>query len=189
MNQFQLFASPWWVNLFILVPFLAYYNWQGKLSIPARIFVYTAAFGAAFGFMEAATVIYLRGSLGLLAGGAKIFQELVNSEALSSEFSRRLFLIETFRETATIAMLIAIALATVSKRYNRWAIFFWVFAFWDIFYYAGLKLILGWPQSLFTVDILFLIPVPWYSQVWYPILISALLILFVIAGRNKFRKK
>jgi hypothetical protein len=46
-------------------------------------------------------------------------------------------------------------------------------------YYAMLKLVLGWPVSLATWDILFLIPVPWIAPVWAPALVAA---LFVVIG-------
>jgi hypothetical protein len=43
-------------------------------------------------------------------------------------------------------------------------------------FYAGLKLLLGWPASLATRDILFLIPVPWVGPVIAPVLISIAMI-------------
>jgi hypothetical protein len=42
-----------------------------------------------------------------------------------------------------------------------------------LFYYVFLKIILGWPTSFGTMDVLFLIPVPWLAPVWFPILISS----------------
>ncbi|MFH1062114.1 MAG: hypothetical protein V1747_04420 [Candidatus Omnitrophota bacterium] len=41
---------------------------------------------------------------------------------------------------------------------TRLAYFLTIFAVWDIFYYVWLKLLLGWPRSIFDWDILFLIP-------------------------------
>jgi len=43
-------------------------------------------------------------------------------------------------------------------------------------FYAGLKLLLGWPASLLTWDILFLIPVPWVGPVIAPVLVSVAMI-------------
>jgi hypothetical protein len=43
---------------------------------------------------------------------------------------------------------------------ERWALFLWMFAFWDIFYYLGHWLIIRWPPSVLTQDVLFLIPIP-----------------------------
>ncbi len=50
------------------------------------------------------------------------------------------------------------------------------FGVWDIFYYAWLWVILGWPPSLPTLDILFLIPIAWVGPVWAPCLVSVGLI-------------
>ena len=47
-----------------------------------------------------------------------------------------------------------------------------VFGIWDIFYYVFLWFILGWPESLLTWDILFLIPYPWVGPVLAPVLVS-----------------
>ncbi len=60
-----------------------------------------------------------------------------------------------------------------------------MFAFWDIFYYIGLWGAIRWPPSLFTPDILFLIPVPWLSQVWFPVLASVFSACAVVLGRKK----
>ena len=60
----------------------------------------------------------------------------------------------------------------------------WAFAIWDIAYYAGLWATVRWPTSLKEVDILFLIPVPWVAQVWYPLLVSALTLLAVSIAKT-----
>lgn len=41
-------------------------------------------------------------------------------------------------------------------------------------YYVGLSLIIRWPPSLLAQDLLFLIPIPWIAQVWFPVLVSLL---------------
>jgi hypothetical protein len=46
---------------------------------------------------------------------------------------------------------------------------------WDIFYYVWLKVLLDWPASLLTPDILFLIPLPWWGPVIAPVLIALLM--------------
>ena len=43
------------------------------------------------------------------------------------------------------------------------------FGVWDIFYYVFLRLISGWPRSLFDWDILFLLPLPWWGPVLAPV--------------------
>ena len=92
--------------------------------------------------------------------------------------------VEFFREAATIIMLLSIALVAVKSLRERWAIFLWAFATWDIFYYIGLWATVRWPSSPLTPDVLFLIPVPWFSQVWFPILISVLTMVDVIITRK-----
>ena len=46
-----------------------------------------------------------------------------------------------------------------------------VFGAWDIGYYAWLHVFSGWPPSLDTTDLLFLIPVPWAGPVLSPVLV------------------
>src|SRR5206468_746926 len=60
---------------------------------------------------------------------------------------------------------------------GEWAAAFVItFGTWDITFYIFLKLLLDWPASLFTWDILFLIPVPWIGPVLAPVLVSAVMI-------------
>jgi len=44
-----------------------------------------------------------------------------------------------------------------------------------------------WPSSLKDTDVLFLIPVPWISHVWFPILISFLTLVAVALSTRKKR--
>jgi hypothetical protein len=89
------------------------------------------------------------------------------------------------REGATIVMLVAIALLAASRARERWAIFLWTFALWDISYYAGLWATIRWPTSLKDLDVLFLIPVPWVAQVWFPLLVSGLTLITVGLSRRQ----
>ena len=59
---------------------------------------------------------------------------------------------------------------------ERFAMFCFAFALWDIFYYVWLKVTLGWPSSLLTWDVLFLIPLPWIGPVLSPLLVSLALL-------------
>src|SRR5207253_301038 len=43
---------------------------------------------------------------------------------------------------------------------------------WDVSFYAFLKLLIHWPTSLLSWDVLFLIPVPWVAPVLAPVLVS-----------------
>ena len=176
------FAEPWWVNLLLLVPLVSFYAWRNSgLAIANRTLVVTAFFGAAFGFVEASVVVYLGAIMGLLPGYCGNLADVTNLSSgiyqnahLLGALPKGFLTVEIVREAATMIMLISVALLTVSAARERWAIFLWAFAVWDVFYYVGLRATVGWPSSLLTPDVLFLIPVPWFSQVWFPILVSAL---------------
>jgi hypothetical protein len=86
-------------------------------------------------------------------------------------------IVELLREGATIIMLLGIGLLGGRTYNQRFAFFISSFAIWDIFYYVFLKAFLDWPDSFFTWDILFLIPVPWIGPVMDPIIISLTMIL------------
>ena len=95
---------------------------------------------------------------------------------------------EVFREVATIIMLLAPAALITRSALERFAWFCFGFGVWDIFYYVWLKVILGWPSSLASRDLLFLVPVPWVGPVWAPCVISLGLIAFafvVLRGRSR----
>lgn len=179
-GDFVPLARPWWVNLLFFLPFIAFYFWRGKLDIPAKILAISAIFAAAFGFIEAAVVIYLRHVIGLSGSGnshippAKLLYRLPNN----------IISIEILREFSTIIVLVCVVFLAVRSIRERWAIFFWTFAIWDIFYYIGLYFSIGWPPSLTSLDVLFLIPVPWYAQIWFPLLVSSLFVTSVLAGRK-----
>jgi len=182
-------AQPWWVNLLAFIPFLAWAAWRGKrLTITGRQLIVLAVFAGAFGFMEASVVIYLRAATGLLPGYHGTLSDVRGASAESykqaeaiSEFPESLLNIEVLREAATMAMLTSVALL-VGIGVREWAAtFLWTFAVWDLAYYAGLWATVRWPSSLKDVDVLFLIPVPWISQVWFPILVSILSLVAVLA--------
>ncbi len=192
MNEFQLFAQPWWVNLFILLPFAAYYLWKKEgPRISKSILVVSGLFGIAFGFVEASVVVYLRAAMGLLPGYggtvsdvARLSADIYQQAQILGELPRSLLAVEFFRETATMVMLFCVALLAVKSLRERWAILLWTAATWDIFYYVGLWAAVRWPSSLLTPDVLFLLPVPWFSQVWFPLLVSVLTMVAVVITRK-----
>lgn len=192
MNEFTLLAEPWWVNLFILVPFVAYSWWRKKgLTVSNWILAIVAFFGIAFGVVEAAVVVYLRAAVGLLPGYggtladvARLSSGMYQNAQLLGELPESLLAVEVFREAATMIMLISIALLAIKSPRERCAVFLWTFASWDIFYYVGLWATVRWPPSLLTPDVLFLIPVPWVAPVWFPILVSALTMIAVVFARK-----
>lgn len=191
MDKFHPWAQPWWVNLLLAVPFLIYLRWRRRgLALTAAQLALTTVFGAAFGFVEAAVVVYLRAAVGLLPGYKGTLADVarmsasVYEQAQSVELPQSLLTVELFREAATIVMLITLALLAAQRIRERWAIFLWAFAVWDMAYYAGLWATVRWPGSLKDLDVLFLIPVPWLSQVWFPVLVSLLTLLAVALSRK-----
>jgi hypothetical protein len=141
-------------------------------------------FGIAFGYLEAAVVSYLR----ILHEPARLhyYPDRPSSELFSlltleqvraaGQEQQKTVFVEIGREAATMLMLAAIALAVTGNARQWTAAFAIAFGVWDIVFYAGLKLLLGWPSSLFTWDILFLIPVPWIGPVIAPVVVSVAMI-------------
>jgi hypothetical protein len=130
-----------------------------------------AIFGIAMAHLEGVVVVYLRKALGMLDSES-------NKESIE-KFPRRFLNIEMTREAATIIMLLVIACLTGVSWAERGVFFLWTFAFWDLFYYISLYVLIKWPPSLNTIDVLFLIPKPWIAPVWFPIGISTLTILVI----------
>ena len=132
--------------------------------------IWLVIFSMAMGFLEAAVVVYLRE---LYYPGGFDFPLVA--------MNLRVALTEIGREAATIIMLLGVGMLAGKTPYQRFAFFIASFAIWDIFYYVFLKIILDWPASLLTWDILFLIPVPWVGPVLAPILISCTMLLLAWA--------
>jgi len=142
-------------------------------------------FGIAFGYVEAAVVVYLRAIYQPLrarlhpqARPGDLFPLIRADElrAAGPEHARRL-VIELGREAATLVMLAGAAWATASSFRTFFASFLIAFGVWDIFYYVFLKLMIDWPESLWTWDLLFLLPVPWVGPVIAPVIVAATMIV------------
>ena len=133
-----------------------------------RRLVPVALFAVAFACAEAAVVLYLRRLVGV-----------VEPWLDPGIFDPTIAVIEVAREAATLMMLAALGWACGRNAQTRVAFFAVAFGLWDILYYVWLKLFLGWPASILTPDILFLIPLPWWGPVLTPVLIA---LLFVAAG-------
>jgi hypothetical protein len=126
------------------------------------------AFGVAFGFMEASVVIYLRELL--YPDGFLFPLALPGGRVLGVELGR---------EVATLVMLAGTAAAAGRTAWGRFGIFAFLFGVWDLVYYLVLWAVLGWPESLFTWDVLFLLPGIWSG----PVLSAGLIaVSLVIAG-------
>jgi hypothetical protein len=186
-------AHPWWVNLLIAVPLFSYFFWQRKsVSITRAQLFSSALFAATFGVVEGTVVVYLRAVLAAVAGypaslsGVTRFSEALSRGTLEpAALPTSLLKVEVYREAATILALIGVALLAAPGRPGRWAIFLWTFAIWDLTYYATLYVTILWPSSLTDTDVLFLIPVPWISPVWFPLLVSTLCAAAVLLTRRR----
>jgi hypothetical protein len=184
-------AQPWWVNLLVAVPPLALFYWRrGGVPLTWAQLIVSGIFAASFGFLEAVVVVYLRAAVGLLPGYQGTLSDVirmsgqyyVQSQSIS-QFPKSLLTLEFLREAATILMLLSVALLTSANSRTRAAVFLWTFALWDTVYYAGLWATVRWPLSLRDPDVLFLIPVPWLSPVWFPLLVSGLALAAVLLSR------
>src|SRR5579883_494673 len=150
-----------------------------------RIIVALFLFGISFGYVEAAVVVYLRAIYDPIRQQLHPNRKprdlfpLITPQQLADagpENPRRL-VIEIGREAATMAMLGGIALACGRTFYETVAAFAVAFGVWDISFYSFLKLMIQWPESLRTWDILFLIPLPWVGSVWAPVLVPGTMIV------------
>jgi hypothetical protein len=159
-----------------------------------RIVCAILLFGVAFGYLEAAVVSYLRMIHAPVArriypqrAPDDLFPLLTTAQVRAAAPEQmRTILTEIGREAATIVMLAAVALA-VARNAGQWAAAFAIaFGAWDIAFYVFLKLLLDWPASLATWDILFLIPVPWVGPVLAPSIVSASMIA---AGIRHLRRE
>jgi hypothetical protein len=126
-----------------------------------------AIFAIAMGYLESAVVVYIR--------------EIYFPEGFAfpmKMMSERVIITEIFRELATLIMLAGIGIIAGRSRLERFGLFLFVFGVWDIFYYVFLYALLGWPESLFTWDILFLLPTTWVGPVIAPVINAITMVIF-----------
>src|SRR5439155_26405698 len=126
------------------------------------------AFAIATGWVEAASVFYIRA----LVARIEPYQPdpLPMNGALGN--------FELWREAATLVMIATLgglAGRTWRRRAGYAAL---AFGAWDIFYYVFLRLISGWLKTLMDWDILFLMPVTWWGLVPAPVSIVLVMILW-----------
>jgi hypothetical protein len=176
------------------------FSFDKKILVEHRNNIIAAwIFAISFGLVEAMVVIYLRHILATTAHD--IFSNALSLSTRASLFSLGyvVFLrpevvatwdtlhLEIFRELATMVMLVTVAYLVGRNMIERIAYYFMCFGVWDIFYYIWLRLFTHLPKSVFDIDVLFLIPVPWIGPVWVPTLISVVMIAaaFYLLGLKK----
>jgi hypothetical protein len=133
----------------------------------ARWFV-VVAFAVAMAWLESATVYYLR----TLVDRIQPYQpDPLPMQGLLGQ-------VELVREAATLVMLLTVGILAGTTWRARWGYSAIAFGTWDILYYLFLRMMTGWPQSLFDWDVLFLIPLPWWGPVLAPVSIAILMIVW-----------
>ncbi|MBF6606314.1 MAG: hypothetical protein IVW53_12100 [Chloroflexi bacterium] len=137
------------------------------------------AYGVAMGYLEAAVVVYLRAAIGLTPAGMVPIHDPTAFRAFAD--------VEVAREFATLVMIAAVGWLAGRRGLERLAWAAVVFGVWDIVYYLGLRLLIGWPPSPAAWDVLFLSPMPWLAPVWAPFVVSSALVGFGLAGAHRLR--
>jgi hypothetical protein len=130
--------------------------------------IWVVIFAIGFAWVESAVVVYLRE---IFYDGSFYFPIEVNWEG-TEYVGNYLTNIELGREFATIIMLAAVGCMAGKNGWQKFSYFMISFGVWDIFYYIWLWVMVGWPESLMTWDILFLLPLPWTGPVITPVLIA-----------------
>lgn len=130
-----------------------------------KFFLWLTLWGITFGYIEAAIVIYIR---------EIYYPNGFQFPVILAE--NHVALVEIIREAMTLIILWMTAQLTRRTFHGKLAVFMFLFGVWDIVYYIVLKIFLGWPDSLATWDILFLLPFPWVGPVWAPVVVSIALI-------------
>ena len=122
-------------------------------NLPFRLFWWTL-YAAAFGYVEALVVVYIRRLTGM-AGGLDYHQLWTakhmawNGPSIIAEMGRLgVYQTEYGREIATLLLLLGPAVAAGRTGRERLALFFYTFAIWDETYYLWLRLWTGFPQGL-----------------------------------------
>lgn len=138
---------------------------SGKSDL-TRIITVTL-FAIAMGYLESSVVVYLR--------------ELYYPEGFAFPLkilSMRIAVTELFREFATMVMLVTIGIIAGRSKLEKFGFFIFAFGIWDIFYYIFLWLLLGWPESLFAWDILFMLPTTWVGPILAPVINASTMVIF-----------
>ncbi len=132
-------------------------------------------FSIAFAWVESAVVVYLRE---IYFDGDFKFPLVVFWEE-GKHIIDPLVRIELGREIATIIMLVAAGCLAGKNGLQKFCYFMVSFGILDIFYYVWLYVMVGWPESLMTWDLLFFVPLPWVGPVITPMIIA---LTMIVAG-------
>jgi hypothetical protein len=126
-----------------------------------------------FAWIESAVVVYLREIF--FEGGFSFPLVIIWQDG--KRIVDPLVRIEFFREIATLIVLCVTGLLAGKKGIQKLCFSMIAFGIWDIFYYIWLYVMVGWPESLTTWDLLFYVPLPWVGPVITPILIAVAMVM------------
>lgn len=137
-------------------------------------------FAVSMGFFESSIVVYLRELY--YPGGFTFPLKTLEADIAVTEI---------IREAFSMLMIVSVAIIAGRRAMQRFGYFLIIFAVWDIFFYVFLKLVLGWPETLFTPDILFLIPVTWVGPVLAPAFNSLVMVAlgFILVRADSIHQK
>jgi hypothetical protein len=139
----------------------------GHLSERMR-WVVVMGFAIAMAWVEAASVFYIRA----------LVDRIEPYQAVPLPMNGALGNVELWREAATLVMIATMGMLAGRTWRRRAGYAALAFGTWDILYYVFLRLISGWPRTLWDWDILFLLPLPWWGPVLAPVSIALVMILW-----------
>jgi len=119
-------------------------------------------FALTMAYFEASVVVYLR--IIAYPSGFSFPLEPVPAFVVGTEIGR---------EAASLIMIFTVAMMSGRNRRERFGCFLFIFGIWDMFYYLILRVLIGWPETLLTWDVIFLIPVVWSGPVLAPVIVAA----------------
>lgn len=162
------------MNIFLYLPI----HFIMKKSIITKN-IWVAVFSIAMAYLESAVVVYMRAMF--YPDGFNFPLKIIEQNIAITEF---------FREIATVIMLVGAGIMAGRRAVEKFAFFVFAFAIWDIFYYVFLKLLLNWPDTFFTWDILFMVPITWVGPVLAPlincvIMLALAVAIFIIEGKRQ----
>jgi hypothetical protein len=126
------------------------------------------AFAIAMAWVESASVFYIRA----------LVDRVEPYQPNPLPMNDTLGYVELWREAATLVMIAMLGLLAGRTWRRRAGYAVLAFGAWDIFYYVFLRIVSGWPRTLFDWDILFLLPLPWWGPVLAPVSIALVMILW-----------
>jgi len=139
-----------------------------RISQERKRWFVVALYAVAMAWVEAAVVYYLR----TLVDRINPYQP--NPLPIATGLGEA----ELIREFATMVMLFTVGWLAGGTWRTRAGYSLVAFGIWDIFYYVFLRVMTGWPKSLLDLDILFLIPLPWWGPVLAPMTIASAMVVF-----------